>query len=113
MAFNRKRGAQPGNRNALKHGFYAGALTHKVRDVLRRAQAIDPKELKHEIDILRTQMFQLVKNDPDNVTVLTMAMRTLVRLIALNHGLNADQENDLHHSMRTLILSLVPIAGED
>jgi len=53
----RKRGAQPGNRNAMKHGFYSQRLREMeadaglegviamLRDLLRRAaeQAIDPE----------------------------------------------------------------------
>ena len=111
MAWGRKKGAQPGNRNALKHGYYAGAMPAKQQAVLRKAAVIPPKELEHEIALLRSRIFELVKLAPENLIVLTMALRTLVRLVALHHGLNAQQEGELHDSLRDLIVSLAPAGG--
>ena len=103
MAFRRKRGAQPGNVNARKHGFYAGALAPGLRKVLRRARAMDARELKEEIDLMRTKMYQLANVEPENVTVLTLAGGLLVRMVALHHGLSAKEEEGLHESFVRLI----------
>ncbi len=101
-------GGQAGNTNARKHGFYMGALPREQQNVLRRASKIDPKELKIEIDLLRTRIFLLVKAEPANLAVLNLALRTLVRLIALNHGLTDTQQTDIHDSLKDLITSLSP-----
>lgn len=109
--FGRKRGAQKGNRNAHKHGFYAAAFTPAGRNVLRRAARIDAKSLTHEIDLLRATLFELKRDYPKNILVLQMCARTLVRLIAVNHGLNRVQEDELHDSLQNLITTLIPAGG--
>jgi hypothetical protein len=108
VAYNRKRGAQPRNRNALRHGFYSGALTKKMRAVLRRAEKIDPQELQNEIDIMRTQMWHLIDASPKNLTVLTLAARVLVKMVAVDYGMGREQEDGIHESLASLIRELVP-----
>lgn len=108
MAFGRKRGAQPGNRNALKHGFYASALSAKQRNILRRAARIDPHDLEQEISLLRSRIHQLVATEPDNLQVLTLAGRLLVRMVAVNYGLSKVQEEGIHDSLKELVETLMP-----
>lgn len=104
----RRRGGQQGNANARKHGFYADALGPKARKVLKRAQRIDPSELEEEIALMRTKIHQLVDNDPDNISVLTLAGGLLVRMVALHHGLTDEQESGIHESFKALLTSLAP-----
>jgi len=104
----RKRGAQPGNSNARTHGFYADAVGPKARRILRRAFALDPDDIEHEIALMRTKMHQLSSTDPDNLSILTLAGGLLVRLVALQHGLNANEEHEIHESLYTLIKDLSP-----
>jgi len=108
VPFNRKRGAQPKNRNALKHGFYSEALTPDARKILKRAERIDSRELQHEIDLMRTAMFRLTEIDPKNVTVLVLTGRLLVKMIAVKYGMSKEQEDGIHDSLRTLLLDLQP-----
>jgi len=49
----RKPGGQPGNRNALKDGFYSAAFTPEEVVVLREMMQKDPADLTAEIAILR------------------------------------------------------------
>jgi len=51
----RKRGAQPGNRNALKHGFYSDQFDQVERQKLGLLPKMD---LTGEIDLLRIQMYR-------------------------------------------------------
>ena len=106
MAYGRKRGAQPKNRNAYTHGFYSQALTPEARKVLKRAERINPRELQHEIDLMRTAMYRLQEIDQKNVTVLVLAGGLLVKMIAVKHGLSKEQEDGIHDSLRTLLQDL-------
>ena len=72
---------------------------------------MDAREIKEEIDLMRTKIYQLSKVEPDNITVLTLAGGLLVRMVALHHGLNAEQEDGLHESFVRLIGELSPTGG--
>ena len=115
MAFNRRPGAQRGNKNAFKHGFYAGALGAKGQKVLRDAQRIDPKELQHEIDLMRATMYKIAALDKQNLTVLVLVGRLLVKMIATKYAMSQEQEADIHDSFRALIIDLqaLPPATEE
>lgn len=107
----RKPGAQPKNKNAHKHGFYAGALSAAQRKVLRRAAALDPAELTQEIALLRARIAELLEAEPSNLQVLILALRQLTKMVAINYGLSAGEQDEVHDSLRDLILSLTPSAG--
>jgi hypothetical protein len=87
----KKRGAQPGNRNAFKHGYYAN--NHS-----------DTSFLDLEDEILRLRLFlrlagkrgHQVESLPEILTILrtlTFASRTIARLIKINA---ATQPNTSH-----------------
>lgn len=108
MTANRSRGAQPKNSNARKHGFYGAAFTNAARAVLKRAAGIDPNSLEDEITLLRARIFELQRADPSNITVLTLALHSLVRMIALNYSMSPEQQDDLTHTLQDLIHDLTP-----
>lgn len=54
----KKKGAQPGNKNALKHGFYSELLT---RDEIARLNKIKDIDLDDEIKILRALTYRLAE----------------------------------------------------
>lgn len=56
-ATKRKPGAQPGNKNAEKHGFYSGNFT---ADETRRLDAGDRLSIESEIDLIRVCMDRLL-----------------------------------------------------
>lgn len=111
MPWGRKRGAQPGNRNAWKHGIYAGIFGNEGDKVLRRARRMDPQKLHEEIAILRTAIVSLGNIEKGNLELLSTVMRTLIRAVAVHHGLNKQQEDGIHHSMLDLLKTLIPAAG--
>ncbi len=75
----RSKGAQPGNHNALKHGFYS-----KSR-VVGRADRVPPKaartEIDHDIALARATLKDLLARDPHNVKLITYSLSLLNRLI--------------------------------
>ncbi len=68
----RRRGAQPGNHNALRHGFYCRNKVVVDRDKLPARAAV--KELDHDVALSRATLRRLYAKDPDNVELI---MRTL------------------------------------
>lgn len=109
--WGRKPGAQKKNQNARKHGFYSAAFNKEGKNLLARAARIDAASLSNEIDLARATILQLKAKDPKNVVVLQLCLRTLVRIVAVNHALNRRQEDELHDSLQHLITTLLPAAG--
>jgi hypothetical protein len=82
----RKRGGQPGNHNALKHGFYSKSFSHlEERDL----EAIHPLDLSDEIAMLRVSLrrfFDVITGvtDPDDARqVLAILGQSASRLAGL------------------------------
>lgn len=83
----RKRGAQPGNANALKHGFYARGILNAEANELA---AIKDDGLSNEIDMLRVIMQRLFimagenDNDIENyIKILSVTGAAATRLSGL------------------------------
>lgn len=101
----RKRGAQPGNKNALTHGFYSKTFAPaEDRDI----DAIDQISLDSEIDMLRVsirRIFELTAGVSDPlqavryVHVLTRAVTSLDHLIIRQNALHNTQ-TDLDASIQ-------------
>ena len=104
----RRRGGQPGNRNALKHGFYSRYLSHE--EILSLQEAESLQGLDSEIPILRLKFGQLLDRDPDNLNLMLHASTALGRLLRLKNQLNPQQVKGLEQAvgdvMREIALPL-------
>jgi hypothetical protein len=106
---NRKRGAQPGNRNAFKHGFYSDQFKQVEKINLSQIQ---PTDLTDEIQLLRVQMHRYLEAETvalDQIDyetrlqalhTVSLAAESLTRLVRtqaiLNRvGLEENQEEPL------------------
>ena len=76
MKKKRKKGAQPGNLNALKHGFYSRQFQERE---LVDLEEIDAEGLENEIAMLRVMIRRLMEmvNDCDNLDQLNAVVGTL------------------------------------
>src|SRR5512138_508114 len=77
----RHRGAQPGNRNAFKHGFYSTAFRARERRLLDNAPALD---LHAEIELIRVMNERFLRAlagsaSPDDVEQQLSAVRAADR----------------------------------
>lgn len=99
----KKQGGQPGNRNARSHGYYSAAFSDAEREIFENALDVDPKELRNEQAVMRATLFQLVQNEPGNVEVIAMLGRTIMRMVALQHGLSQEHQDELTVSFVTLV----------
>ena len=115
----RKRGAQPGNRNALKHGFYSDHFKQAERQAL---SDIPIASLTGEIELMRVQIYRYLKAENQAETQLTYedhlsAMRaisqasdSLTRLIRLQTLLNL--QNTGWQEIEECI-NAIPLEGKD
>jgi len=97
----RRRGSQPGNLNALKHGFYTSRF--KPKD-LTGVDATDNNSLLDEIRILRLYTRRLIELDaqPDDLTqvanilkLLCLSALTINRLVKTSQFLQANSKKFL------------------
>jgi hypothetical protein len=74
-----KRGGQPGNRNARKHGFYADFLDDTQKQALKQAGCV--KGLDQEIDLLRVKLNSAILHGPDDVGSISQLAASLLGLL--------------------------------
>ena len=79
MRQKRRRGAQPGNQNARKHGFYSKVLTPDQQRTFAAARAVNGVD--QEIAILRVKIRSILASDPQNQRVLREALSSLAGLV--------------------------------
>ena len=84
----RKRGGQPGNQNARKHGFYSTAPSAREQGALQ--EAIVLKDLSSEIALMRVKTIDLVAHPDIPPELLFRAARTITRMLdgqdRITHG---------------------------
>ena len=97
----RRRGAQHGNINALKHGLYSSRLTAGQRRELDEARALDPRDLREEIALVRARLAQLPTTA--DIAVVLLAARTIARLAATHHRLSPQATDDLADAVAAVI----------
>lgn len=85
MRQRRKRGGQPGNQNARKHGLYSLAATPAQRRAISGAAKINT--LDQEIALLRVKIKSALKNNPENIGAISNAAGLLGSLIKLEANL--------------------------
>ncbi len=105
----RRRGAPPGNMNALKHGFYTRRF--KKRD-LTGVESTDVKTLIEEISLLRVFTRRLIESlGPDVdaydlaavVRILCLSLSSITRAMKAQHWLNVNDSSQ-DEAMHTALL---------
>jgi hypothetical protein len=109
MQEKRKRGAPPGNHNALKHGFYSREFKRKDRFDLDLASGMEGVDA--EIALLRLEMKKAVSGgDIQNLVPLVktvLALEKLLRTRAKIFTPQDDLENALKGVYRDVILPFI------
>ena len=107
----RQRGGQPGNRNAVKHGYYSQAFKKAERLDFNLASGIEG--FKEEITLLRFEIKKAVSGgDIVKLIPLSRAVYALEKIIRTHHRLyGGDRLRDsLKNAMRDLI---IPMGGRE
>jgi len=97
----RRRGAQPGNQNARKHGFYSRAL--EEAEGLELAEAAEVEGLDGEIAVLRLKLRQLLQDHPERIDLQIRLANTLARLIRVRYNITPEQKNTLKEAIATVL----------
>ncbi|OGN94595.1 MAG: hypothetical protein A2Y89_05210 [Chloroflexi bacterium RBG_13_51_18] len=107
----RKRGGQPGNQNAVKHGYYSRTFNPADRFDLDLAAGIEG--IDAEIALLRFEIKKAVTGgNIDHLVPLVKATVALEKLIRTHHkiygGRRDDLKNALKNTVRDIMLPLDP-----
>lgn len=122
----KKKGGQPGNTNALKHGFYAEKFSAEEK---KRLDSADNLDLLAEINLVRVQIDRLTEqisfaeitrkdnNGTDfrdshylsqlnTLSIMAGSMSTLVRTHYLTHGKNGDVQSAILAALEEIRLEM-------
>ncbi len=81
----RNRGGQPGNKNALKHGFYATRLLPSDAEDLEK---VEPVDMADEIELIRIQIRRLLNEAAEQPANLTQRLEMLKIICIAARSLN-------------------------
>ena len=107
----RRRGGQPGNQNARKHGFYARKLTGAEKYALRHAAEIEG--IDQEIALMRVKIQSSINSSTDNLRTITMATETLGRLLRTRLRLlpKGNEQKTLERALRNTMMDIAAPVG--
>ena len=94
----RNRGAQPGNQNARKHGFYSKSLDNTERGEMDDARKM--WGLDEEIALLRVRIKTLMKEEPHNTRVIGQYVKILASLVSTRHSTSKGDPYDFAERIR-------------
>ena len=108
----RKRGGQPGNQNACKHGFYSSVLKEKELPFLEEAAGVEG--IDEEIAILRAKFRSYMVHHPNNMRLIVLAAESLSRLIRTKYRIqNMNKEAGLGDVVGNILRTMIPAFGLD
>ena len=93
MLKKRKRGGQPGNRNAVRHGFYSSNLTpREIRELLK---VLEREGIDREVAVMRIKLKHALRLAPGNRRLLVEASRLLAKRYALTYQVDGREKTVL------------------
>ncbi|MGI2336653.1 MAG: hypothetical protein ACRKGH_08470 [Dehalogenimonas sp.] len=106
----RRRGGQPGNRNAVTHGFYARPIPEQREEALSQAEEV--QGLDEEIALLRSKIRRLEDLDPDNIKLAMQAINTLSNVVMRRRYVVVKDHNGILNALKELLVGVsVPAAA--
>ena len=80
----RRRGGQPGNQNARRHGFFSTELT--PRQIQEFWDIVKKEHVAPEIALVRVKLLSSLRLQPSNPLVLNEAAKLMAKWQASQHG---------------------------
>ena len=102
----RRPGGQPGNLNAVTHGFYAKGMTEAQALELDEAQRLPADDLSAEMARLRLHLRDLIGTSPDKAELVYLGLRTLAGLARTQYRLKGTDADRLVDAMRAVLESI-------
>jgi hypothetical protein len=87
MANKRKRGAQPGNHNARKHGFYSPAISPEEISVAWKM--VNVHSANPHTAVIRVKLASALRHDPANYRLLEDSAKLLTKMYLAKHSLDS------------------------
>jgi hypothetical protein len=106
MSPRKRPGGQPGNLNALKHGFYSRALKQAQNLELEAATLIAVDDLTGEIALLRQRILVLLDAAPEKLDLLCIASRALANLARTQYHLKGSDAAHLGDALTGVLASI-------
>ena len=97
----RKKGAQPHNQNARKHGFYSNVLDEAEQLDLELATGVEG--IDDEIALLRVKIKSILDHDPENIRLIMEATNTLARLVKTRYNITKEQKKGLKEAIGNVL----------
>ena len=97
----RKRGGQPGNQNARKHGFYSKVLDEAGRLDFEVASGVEG--IDDEIALLRVKIKSILEKDPENIKLIMQATNTLAGLVKTSYNMTREQRKGLTEAIGNVL----------
>jgi len=97
----RRKGGQPGNQNARKHGFYSRVLDEAERLDFELAAGVEG--IDDEIALLRVKIKSLLENDPENIKLIMQATNTLAGLVKTRYNISKEQRKGLKEAIGNVL----------
>ena len=104
-----KRGAQKGNQNARKHGFYSKALAEAEALELEEAGFVEGVD--DEIALLRVQLRKLIDDHPDRIDLQLEAANTIARLVRTRYQITNEQKRSLKDAITKVLTEVAAPLG--
>ena len=98
---NRKRGGQPDNQNARKHGFYSKVLDEAEQLDFELATGVEG--IDDEIALLRVKIKSLLEHDPENIKLIMQATNTLAGLVKTSYNMTKEQRKGLKEAIGNVL----------
>ena len=111
MEMKKKRGAQLGNQNARRHGFYSNVLDETEKQDIE--QAVWVEGLDMEIALLRVKLKSVIRNDPDNIELITRAAESLARLLKVKYNIGKNDKQGLKEAIGNVLRDIALPIGVD
>ncbi len=93
----RKRGGQPGNQNAYKHGFYSPALS--PQEISAVWNEVNLKGISPFTSVVRVKLAVALASDPDNHRLLEDAAKMLTKKCRSETRMNAFDARQLRAAL--------------
>jgi hypothetical protein len=101
MSAKRKRGGQPGNQNARRHGFYSGYFDPgQVRDFRK---IIEEECVPPQVAAIRIKLGSVLGSGPVNPRLLREARRLLVEYCGSKGNLNKEDRTEFRRFVRAIL----------
>jgi hypothetical protein len=94
----RKRGGQPGNQNARKHGFYSSKMDPD--EVCRFWNIVNLKGIEPEVVAFRLKLHSVLKSDPGNHRTLIEAVKMITRYYKVKFRMTKSETNAVRRKVK-------------